>query len=202
MHGNRILLIAAAGAISCLTACSDGASDVAPPAAAIAANAAAPTPTAPPAPVPSTAVTGEFDGRFDGDAAVTALRGYLREQALAINAGVADAAAVPAFTATLTPNGRSWALPLLAANLGDRMPGPYPVGVLASTRAGDDRVELDLCLQDRGWQVDRTSGEPVNAAHYGGAHAVVLRVGDAWLVDDLATTGADCGAGDVVEERF
>lgn len=124
MHGNRILLIAAAGAISCLTACSDGASDVTPPAAAVAANAAAPTPTAPPAPVPSTAVAGEFDGRFDRDAAVTALRGYLREQALAINAGVADAAAVPAFTATLTPNGRSWALPLLAANLGDRMPGP------------------------------------------------------------------------------
>ena len=197
MHGNRILLIAAAGTLSCLTACSGGASDVAPP-AAVAASAAAPAPTAPSAPVPSTAAAGEFDG----DAAVTALRGYLREQALAIDAGVADAASVPAFTATLTPNGRSWALPLLAANLGDRMPGPYPVGVLGSTRAGDDRVELDLCLQDRGWQVDRTSGEPVNAAHYGGAHAVVLRVGEVWLVDDLATTGADCGAGDVVEERF
>lgn len=172
-----------------LAACS-GASDVAPPVAA--ATAAPATPATGPAPVAGA----------DGDAAVVAFRGYLREQALAVNAGSADPAAVPGFTATLTPAAQAWALPLLADNLGDRMPGPYPSGVLESQRPADDRVELRVCLQDKGWQVDRTSGQPLNAAHYGTARAVVVRSGDRWLVDDVVADGGDCSAADVVTERF
>jgi len=139
---------------------------------------------------------------FEGDAATSALRNYLREQAVAVNAGSADREQVPAFLATLTPAAQDWALPLLAENLGDRMPGPYPSGVLASERVGAERVELQVCLQDRGWQVDRTTGETLNAANYSTAQAVVLRVEDRWLVDDLVADGGQCTAADVVEERF
>jgi hypothetical protein len=199
---NRILLMAVLCTLTPLaSACSEAATDVAPPVAASGAPSVAPSVTpsvAPAADVAPTAATGEPER----DAAVSALHDYLREQAEAINAGVSGAAQVPEFTATLTPAGQEWALPLLAANLGDRMPGPYPVGVLASTRVSEDRVELDLCLQDRGWQVDRTSGQPLNAAHHGSAHAVVLRVGERWLVDDVAADGGDCAASDVVAERF
>ncbi|WP_432540490.1 hypothetical protein [Kineococcus sp. SYSU DK002] len=172
-----------------LAACSRP-SDVAPPVAA-----------ATPAPVTASASPAPATG-LDGDAAVVAFRGYLREQALAVNAGSADPAAVPGFTATLTPAARSWALPLLADNLGDRMPGPYPSGVLEFQRPADDRVELRVCLQDRGWQVDRTSGQPLNAEHHGTARAVVVRVDDRWLVDDVVADGGECTAADVVPERF
>ncbi|ABS04591.1 hypothetical protein [Kineococcus radiotolerans] len=192
MSRNRVLLTAAACAVAALTgACSGAATDtttaVEPPAAS--ATSAAVPPTGVPA-------------GFEGDAAVTAVHAYLREQALAVNAGVADPARLPGFTATLTPAGQEWAVPLLAANLGDWMPGPYPVGVLASTRVGDDRVELALCLQDRGWQVERSTGRALNAPHHATARAVVLRVGERWLVDDVAADGGECTAADVVEERF
>lgn len=176
--------------------CSGGASDVAPP---VATSVDSPpsvgtgpvgTGSAPAAQVP------------DDDAAVTAVRTYLREQALAVNAGTADPDLVPGLTATLTATGRGWALPLLAENLGDVMPGPYPSGVLTTDRVAEGRVELGLCLQDRGWQVDRTTGLPVNTPHFGTARAVVLRVGDTWLVEDVAADGGECSAADVVEERF
>ncbi|GAA0288853.1 hypothetical protein [Kineococcus aurantiacus] len=173
-----------------LTACSQH-SDVAPPVPAP-SSAASVTPTAEAA----TAAA------FDGDAAVTAFRAYLREQALAVNAGVADPAHLPGFTATLTPAAQGWAVPLLAYNLGDEMPGPYPSGVLTSDRTAEDRVQLRVCLQDRGWQVDRATGEPVNAAHYGTATAVVVRAGDRWLVDDVVGDGGSCSASDVTVERF
>lgn len=133
---------------------------------------------------------------------VDALREHLREQARAVNAGTADPAQVPGFTATLTPAARAWALPLLAANLGDRMPGPYPSGVLGQRPAGPDRVELRLCLQDRGWQVDAATGTPRNAPHFGTATAVVVRTEGRWLVDDLAADGGTCSADDVTVERF
>ncbi|WP_432564532.1 hypothetical protein [Kineococcus sp. SYSU DK003] len=191
------MTLLAAAVAGCSADTSDPTGGMAPPAAAPVAAAPGTTPEQTPEQTPAATA-----GEFDGDAAVTAVRTYLREQALAVNAGVADPAQVPDFTATLTPAGQRWALPLLAANLGDRMPGPYPSGVLASRRIEDDRVELDLCLQDRGWQVDRTTGRPVNAAHFGTARAVVLRVGDRWLVDDVAADGGGCSAADVVEERF
>jgi len=190
-------------AIAALTACSGATSSVAPP------TATAPAATAPGAPAPGTTVaTPEATSGPDagealaGDPAVVALHAYLREQALAVNAQVADPAALPAFTATLTPAARQWAVPLLAENLGDEMPGPYPVGVLGSRRPTADRVELSLCLQDRGWQVDRRTGAAVNAAHFSTGHAVVLRVGDRWLVDDVVSDDGTCAAGDVVAERF
>lgn len=191
MSRNRILLTVVAGAlVPWATACSsdpaDATTGVAPPAAAVGSAAAAPA-----------AATG-----FEGDPAVTALHAYLREQALAVDAGTADAARAPGFTATLTPAAQAWAVPLLVANLGDWMPGPYPVGVLGSTRVDDDRVELALCLQDRGWQVERSTGRTLNAAHYATARAVVVRVGGRWLVDDVVADGGGCSATDVVEERF
>ncbi|MEZ0492849.1 hypothetical protein AB2L28_11445 [Kineococcus sp. TBRC 1896] len=133
---------------------------------------------------------------------VEAVREHLRQQALAVNAGTADPAQVPAFAATLTPAARSWALPLLAANLGDRMPGPYPSGVLGQQPAGPDRVDLRLCLQDRGWQVEAATGTPVNAPHFGTATAVVVRGDGRWLVDDLTADGGTCSADDVTVERF
>lgn len=174
-----------------VSGCTADGSDVAPP--------AGPEPAWASASVPEVDAQDQTE---EGDAALTAVRAYLREQALAVNAGTADPALVPAFTATLTTAGRDWALPLLAENLGDVMPGPYPSGVLASDRVSADRVELDLCLQDRGWQVDRTTGHPVNAAHHGTARAVVLRVDGVWLVDDVAADGGECTAADVVVERF
>ena len=180
-------------------ACSGGASDVAPPAAPV--PAAAPAAGAADVAAP-TAPASALAGSHDGDPAVVAVRAYLREQALAVNAGVADPARLPAFTATLTPAAQQWALLLLAANLGDRMPGPYPLGVRTSTREDEDRVALQVCLQDRGWQVDRASGQPVNAAHFATARAVVVRQGERWLVDDLVTDGGECSAADVVVERF
>ncbi|NAZ77309.1 hypothetical protein GTQ99_18045 [Kineococcus sp. T13] len=181
--------------------CSGGASDVAPPAPP--APAAAPAGAADAgAPTASASAVAAAAGTYDGDPAVVAVRAYLREQALAVNAGVADPAQLPAFTATLTPAAQQWALPLLAANLGDRMPGPYPLGVRTSTREGEDRVALQVCLQDRGWQVDRAGGQPVNAAHFATARAVVVRQGERWLVDDLVTDGGECSAADVVVERF
>ncbi|WP_432511195.1 hypothetical protein [Kineococcus sp. SYSU DK001] len=183
----RTVLLVLLVPLLALAACSRP-SDVAPPVAAAAPATASPAPTAAPG--------------LDGDAAVAAFRGYLREQALAVNAGTADPAAVPGFTATLTPAALSWALPLLADNLGDRMPGPYPSGVLESRRPAEDRVELRVCLQDRGWQVDRTSGQTLNAAHHGTAQVVVVRVDDRWLVDDVVADGGDCAATDVVPERF
>jgi hypothetical protein len=183
----------AAVALLALAGCSQN-SDLAPPTAAPRPATAVPEATADAA--------SEFEGEFDGDAATAAVRDYLREQALAVNAGVADAASVPAFTATLTPAAANWALPLLADNLGDRMPGPYPSGVLGSERVADDRVELQLCLQDRGWQVDRTTGEAVNTAHYATARAVVVRVQDRWLVDDVVADGGECTSADVLVERF
>ena len=186
-----LLLAAVAGGAP--AACTTAASPVAPP-----------TPSAPVAAAQAPAA-GERDAAADprgGDPAVVALREYLRQQALAINAGQSDPAALPAFTATLTPAALDWAVPLLAANLGDEMPGPYPVGVLASTRRGEDRVELQLCLQDRGWQVDRAGGQPLNPAHHARAVAVVVRSGERWLVDDVAGTGEACSADQVREERF
>jgi hypothetical protein len=185
-----VLLVVGTGS----AACSDGASDVAPP------NAAAPSGAAPSGtatnPVPSAETV--VDPAED---AATAVGDYLREQALAVNAGTSDAARLPAFTATLTPAAQEWALPLLAANLGDRMPGPYPSRVRGGTVVSADRVELSLCLQDRGWQTDAT-GRPVNAAHFATARAVVVRVGERWLVDDLAADGGQCSAADVDVERF
>ncbi len=187
-----VLLLTAAAATTC-TACSGTGSAVAPPTPAVPATAA-------PVPAPATAeVAADPHG---GDPAVAALRGYLRQQALAINARQSDPAALPAFTATLTPAALEWAVPLLAANLGDEMPGPYPVGVLTSTRDGADRVELQLCLQDRGWQVDRAGGQPLNPAHFARASAVVVRSGERWLVDDVVGTGEECSAAQVHEERF
>ncbi|PRY17796.1 hypothetical protein [Kineococcus rhizosphaerae] len=186
MSRTRVLVPALVLAVA-LTACSRT-SDVAPPVAA--------APTTPS--VGPTAATAEFDG----DAAVGAFRAYLREQALAVNAGTADPAQLPGFTATLTAAGQQWALALLADNLGDRMPGPYPSGVLGSTRPSADRVDLSLCLQDRGWQVNRTTGRPVNAAHFATASAVVVRVGERWLVDDVVSDGGQCSASDVTVERF
>ncbi|WP_432571167.1 hypothetical protein [Kineococcus sp. SYSU DK005] len=200
MSGSRtrtaavLLLAAAAGCAP--AACTSATSPVAPP--------TPPTPSAPGAAVRAPAA-GEPDAAADlrgGDPAVVALREYLRQQALAINARQSDPAALPAFTATLTPAALGWAVPLLAANLGDEMPGPYPVGVLGSTRLGEDRVELQLCLQDRGWQVDRAGGQPLNPAHHARAVAVVVRSGERWLVDDVAGTGEACSADQVREERF
>ncbi|MCI2240717.1 hypothetical protein MO973_34625 [Paenibacillus sp. TRM 82003] len=188
-------LVAAAGLVL-TTGCSDQASDVAPPAPAGTPAVAAP------GPVPGTASSPAAAGPWDGDPAAVAVRVYLREQALAVNARVADPARLPALRATLTTAALEWAVPLLAQNLGDEMPGPYPVGVLGSTREGQDRVVLQLCLQDRGWQVDRADGEPVNTARYSTATAVVLRVDGRWLVDDVASTSGACTAGDVVVERF
>jgi hypothetical protein len=130
------------------------------------------------------------------------VREYLRQQALAVNAGTADPAAVPGLTASLTPEALSWALPLLAANLGDRMPGPYPAGVLGRHAAGPDRVDLALCLQDRGWQVDARTGAALNAPHHATATAVVVRRDGRWLVDDLTADGGTCAATDVTAERF
>lgn len=183
--GPVLVLTAVSGVV--LGACSRT-SDVAPP-----VPAAPVTPSQGP-----TAATAEFDG----DAAVGAFRAYLREQALAVNAGTADPARLPGFTATLTPAAQRWAVPLLADNLGDRMPGPYPAGVLDSSRPSPDRVDLSLCLQDRGWQVDRTTGRAVNAAHFATASAVVVRVGERWLVDDVVADGGECSATDVTVERF
>ncbi|NAZ83727.1 hypothetical protein GTR02_18090 [Kineococcus sp. R8] len=193
-----MLLLAVAGA---LTACSGDPSPVAPPAA----PAVPAPPTAATAPQESAAPGAAPPSAPDvlaGDPAVVALRAYLREQALAINAQVAEPAALPAFVATLTPAAREWAVPLLAENLGDEMPGPYPVGVLGSERPAPDRVQLSLCLQDRGWQVDRRTGAAVNAPHFTTGRAVVVRVGDRWLVDDVVADDGTCGAGDVVPERF
>jgi hypothetical protein len=201
----RGALALAAVALAALTACSGATSSVAPPTAS--GPAAPPSPTAgtstPGAPTPGASSAGPAPGAaLAGDPAVVALHAYLREQALAVDAQVSDPAALPAFTATLTPAAQQWALPLLAENLGDEMPGPYPVGVLGSERPAPDRVELSLCLQDRGWQVDRRTGAAVNAPHFGTGHAVVLRVGDRWLVDDVVTDDGACAAGDVVAERF
>lgn len=185
-------------ALVLLVACSDPApSAVAPPAPATTSAGATSTPESDPAPVPTTVEVA--DG---ADPAVTALRTYLREQARAVNAGTADPGAVPDFTATLTAPAREWALPLLAANLGDRMPGPYPVGVLGTDRPADDLTVLSICLQDRGWQVDAATGRPRNAERFGTATATVRRVGDGWLVDDVAADGGSCAAGDVVREVF
>ena len=196
--GARVLGVAA---LAALTACSGATSSVAPPTAP--GPAAPPTaPVDPTAPAATPGATTDPGEAVAGDPAVVALHAYLREQALAVNAQVADPAALPAFTATLTPAAQQWAVPLLAENLGDEMPGPYPVGVLGSRRPTADRVELSLCLQDRGWQVDRRTGAAVNAAHFGHGHAVVLRVGDRWLVDDVVADDGTCAAGDVVAERF
>ncbi len=82
------------------------------------------------------------------------------------------------------------------------MPGPYPSGVLGQRTAGPDRVELRLCLQDRGWQVDAATGTPLNAPHFGTATAVVVQADGRWLVDDLAADGGTCSAADVTVERF
>lgn len=150
----------------------------------------------------STAPADAVEAVTGPDPAVAALATYLREQALAVNAGTADPEAVPAFTASVTVAARDWALPLLAANLGDRMPGPYPVGVLAGERRGDDVAVLSICLQDRGWQVDRDTGRPLGPEHFGTATATVRRVGDRWLVDDVVADGGACAAGDVVREVF
>lgn len=178
--------------LALLTACSGTPGTVAPPRPVVAAPVPAAT---------STAATPEPVVAHD-DPAAAAVRAYLREQALAINAGTADPAAVPAFTGTLTEQGRSWALPLLAANLGDRMPGPYPLGVLGSTSRAEDRVDLSVCLQDRGWQVDRGTGQVLNQPRFSTASAVVLRRGDRWLVDDVVLDGGSCTSTDVVAERF
>jgi hypothetical protein len=197
---DRLLLTAAVCALAPLVgACSDPGADATtppgPPTAAASPVGAPADPGAAASPAPA-------PGGFEGDAAVTAVHEYLREQALAVNAGTADPARLPGFTATLTPAAQEWAVPLLAANLGDWMPGPYPVGVLARTRVDDDRVELALCLQDRGWQVGRSTGRALNAARFATARAVVVRVGERWLVDDVAADGGACAAGDVVAERF
>lgn len=180
-----------------LAACSAGAPAapvplVGPPVPVV--TTAEDTATAIPRPAPP--VTAETDP------AVTALHVYLREQALAVNAGTADPAAVPGFTGSLTTSALEWALPLLAANLGDRMPGPYPVGVVSATPLGEDARVLSICLQDRGWQVDHGTGRPVNQEHFGTAEATVRRVGDRWLVDDVVADGGVCAAGDVVREEF
>ncbi|MGI4896519.1 MAG: hypothetical protein ACRYF3_15545 [Janthinobacterium lividum] len=192
MAGYRLILLSGPLALlgsGALAGCSQGNSAITPP-----------HPDHPAATTTSAVTTpGVGPG---GDPAVAAVRSYLREQALAINAQLADPAGVPAFTATLTDAGRQWALPLLAANLGDQMPGPYPMGVLSSEQTGDERVELSICLQDRGWQVGRGTGVPVNAAHYTTARAVVVRVAGRWLVDDVVTDGGACSADQVVEERF
>ncbi|MEZ0165126.1 hypothetical protein AB2L27_10160 [Kineococcus sp. LSe6-4] len=170
---------------------------LAPPTAVGPPTAVVPPTATPPGPVPPTpAVTATSPGP------VEAVREHLRQQALAVNAGTADPARVPGFTATLTPAAREWALPLLAANLGDRMPGPYPSGVLGQQAAGPDRVELRLCLQDRGWQVDAATGTPVNTPHFATATAAVVRSDGRWLLDDLTTDGGTCSAADVVVERF
>ena len=203
MPRNRLLLTAAVCALAPLAgACSDPGADATTP---LGPPTAAASPAS--APIDSTGTGAAASpapvlGGFEGEAAVTAVHDYLREQALAVNAGTADPARLPGFTATLTPAAREWAVPLLAANLGDWMPGPYPVGVLAGTRVDDDRVELALCLQDRGWQVGRSTGRALHAAHYATARAVVVRVGERWLVDDVAADGGGCAAGDVVAERF
>ncbi|WP_337063248.1 hypothetical protein [Kineococcus sp. G2] len=191
--------LVAAAALLLTTGCSTETSDVAPPAPP--AAEAAPAATAA-GPVPGAAPSAAAAGPWDGDPASVAVRAYLREQALAVNARVADPSRLPAFRATLTTAALEWAVPLLAQNLGDEMPGPYPVGVLGSTREGQDRVVLQLCLQDRGWQVDRAGGNPVNTARYSTATAVVLRVDGRWLVDDVASAGGACSAADVVVERF
>ncbi|WP_432482126.1 hypothetical protein [Kineococcus esterisolvens] len=195
------LLPAAALGVS-LAACTGPASTVAPPSAAPGARTpAVPAPEGDPFPPQARGTDPPEDPR-GADPAVVALREYLLQQAIAVNARQSDPAALPAFTATLTASARTWALPLLEANLGDEMPGPYPVGVLGSTRTAGDRVELLLCLQDRGWQVDRATGLPLNAARYGRATAVVVRAGERWLVDDVAATGETCAADQVREERF
>ncbi|WP_432497304.1 hypothetical protein [Kineococcus auxinigenes] len=193
-RGAAALLLTAAVAAT-PTACSGAGSAVAPP------TPVAPATTAP-APAPAPAAGDVAADPYVGDPAVVAVRDYLRQQALAINARQSDPAALPAFTATLTPAALEWAVPLLAANLGDEMPGPYPVGVLTSTRDGADRVELQLCLQDRGWQVDRAGGQPLNPAHFARASAVVVRSGERWLVDDVVGAGEECSAAQVREERF
>ena len=159
------------------------------------------TPTAVVTPTPEATATGT-PGAFQDDPAVLALRNYLRQQAIAINAGSSAAADVPAFLATLTPQARSWALPLLAANIGNRMPGPYPLGVLALQRDGDTRVDLTICTQDRGWQVDPRTHRTVNPDHYAAGHATVVEVAGSWLVDAVTTDGTVCTAQQVQEERF
>jgi hypothetical protein len=195
---DRFLLTVAGCALAPLAGCSGAPADTT---TAVAPATAATAPGATPGTTAAASPVVPADG-FEGDAAVTALHAYLREQALAVDAGTADPARLPGFSATLTPAGQAWAVPLLAANLGDWMPGPYPVGVLGSTRVDDDRVELALCLQDRGWQVERATGRTLNAARYASARAVVLRVGERWLVDDVVADGGECTGADVVEERF
>ena len=190
--GTTVLVVAGT---TVLTSCSGGSPAVAPPTPVVPSAASTPTST-------SASTSASTASAYDGDPAVVAVRSYLRQQALAVNAQVSDPARLPAFTATLTPAARGWAVPLLAANLGDEMPGPYPVGVLTSARTGDDRVEVSLCLQDRGWQVDRASRQPLNAPHYATARAVVVRVDTRWLVDDVVADGGTCSAEQVVEERF
>jgi len=187
--------------VACSAAPPSGDRSVAPPAASTAASTAdrAAATTDPAVAAVPTGVEAVAAG---SDPAVSALRTYLREQALAVNAGTADPAALPAFTASVTVAARGWAVPLLAANLGDRMPGPYPVGVLATDVVGGDRVVLSICLQDRGWQVDAQTGRAVNPERFGTASATVLRVDDRWLVDDVVADGGTCTAADVVREVF
>ncbi|WP_432492154.1 hypothetical protein [Kineococcus gypseus] len=202
------VLLLSAALLTVPSACTRATSAVAPPAAPsppaaqAGTGAAAAAPAAqPPAAQPPTEEAGAVGEPAAEDAAVAVLHDYLRQQALAVNARQSDPAALPAFTATLTPAARAWALPLLAANIGDEMPGPYPVGVLGSTRT-PDRVELALCLQDRGWQVDRATGRPLNPPHRSRATAVVVREGGRWLVDDLTAAAEECPADQVREERF
>lgn len=190
MSRNGGLLMALLVVSTASAACGGAASDVAPPVARTSTSS------------PTAAATGIPQGDAGADAAVDVLGSYLREQALAVNAGISDPARLPGFTATLTPSAQEWALPLLAENLGDQMPGPYPFGVRGTTSVSTERAEFSVCLQDRGWQVDPATGEPLNEAHFGTARAVVVRVGERWLLDDLAEDGGQCSAADVDVERF
>jgi hypothetical protein len=151
--------------------------------------------------MPEATATGT-PGNYDADPAVMALHDYLRQQALAINARTSSAADVPAFLATLTPQAKAWALPLLAANIGNDMPGPYPIGVLALRRASETPVELTICTQDRGWQLDPRTHRTVNSPHYTAGRAGIVQVAGRWLVDSVTTDGTVCAAQQVQEERF
>ncbi|PPK98776.1 hypothetical protein CLV92_101477 [Kineococcus xinjiangensis] len=192
--------------------CAGSAPDVRPPVAPdraagpVAPPSAAEGVVAAPATAPATAAGSSGPAVQAGpaapgadDPAVEALRAYLREQARAANAQDPTAAV---FRATLTPAAQDWALPLLRANFGDLMPGPYPMGVLDVSRPSPAAARVSFCMQVRGWQVDRGTGRPVNSPHHSGGYADVELVQGTWLVADVVDEQTPCDAGRVVEERF
>lgn len=170
------------GALLTVSACGGADEPLAQPLTPSPTNAApspsAASPAAEPSPSPAAPLS-----PFEGDPAVIALRTFLREAAVAVNAGDLS---LPSLDAVSTEFRTAQTQRTLTEDLGGYVPGPFPLTPLGVEVVSETSRKIPYCTLESGWTLTAKGGPPREAQQVtgGGVASMVLSEG-VWKVESL-----------------